>query len=241
MGKIVLSTTSELNGWNIEEYVDVISTQVVIGTGVFSDLFAGITDFTGGSSSTYEKQLKDITSRALEQLSNHADSLKANAIVGVRLDYDEISGKGKQMFMLTATGTAVVAKKINDKYVQLNRFLDEIIDEDLAYGKVGNLPLISIKIDKILKDLDEEDPIFLELKEQIFQYYRIVGKYAKAEDLLYSLLEEANYYDKKKLIDIGIEFYENILKKTDLELKNGNLPRSEVLESLNEIKEKYKV
>ena len=238
MEKILLSTTSQLNGWDILEYVDVISSQVVIGTGIFSDLFAGVTDVMGGNSSSYEKQLKDITSTALGQLSKSAKALNANAIVGIKLDYDEISGKGKQMFMLTASGTAVIAKKVNPKLIELDNMLENIIDEDLAYGRVEDLPLRIIKVDKLLKLLDTESSIFDELNEKIFQYYRITGRYSKAEDLLYSMIDASSYIDKKRLIEEGNLFYKNILNKTDEELEHGNLPRNEVLDGINELNRK---
>lgn len=238
MEKILLSTTSQLNGWDILDYVDVISSQVVIGTGVFSDLFAGVTDFMGGNSSSYEKQLEDISNVALKQLSRRAKSLNANAIVGIKLDYDEISGKGKQMFMLTATGTAVIAKKVNVKFIELDNMLENIIDEDLAYGKVEDLPLKRIKIDKLLNLVDTESSMCVELNEKIFQYYRITGRYSKAEDLLYSMIDKSSYIDKKRLIEEGNMFYKNILSKTDEELENGNLPRNEVLDGMNELNRK---
>lgn len=238
MEKILLSTTSQLNGWDILEYVDVISSQVVIGTGIFSDLFAGVTDVMGGNSSSYERQLKDITSTALGQLSKSAKALNANAIVGIKLDYDEISGKGKQMFMLTASGTAVIAKKVNRKLIELDNMLENIIDEDLAYGRVEDLPLRIIKVDKLLKLLDTESSIFDELNERIFQYYRITGRYSKAEDLLYSMINVSSYIDKKRLIEEGNLFYKNILNKTDEELERGNLPRNEVLDGINELNKK---
>lgn len=239
MEKILLSTTSELNGWDIVDYADVVSSQIVIGTGVFSDLFAGVTDFMGGNSGSYEKQLKQLNNKALDHLSEQAKSLNANAVVGIKLDYDEISGKGKQMFMLTATGTAVIAKKINTKFIELDNMLENIIDEDLAYGKVEALPLKRIKIDKLLNLLDIKNSLFIELSQKIFQYYRITGRYSEAEDLLYSMIDKSNYMNKKIWVEEGNIFYKNILNKTDEELECGNLPRNEVLDGINELNKKY--
>jgi hypothetical protein len=36
--------------------------------------------------------------------------MEANAIIGLKVDFDEISGKGKSMFMMSALGTAVYVK-----------------------------------------------------------------------------------------------------------------------------------
>lgn len=44
---------------------------------------------------------------AIKNLSYKARQRGANAIVGIKIDFDEISGQGKQMFMLCVTGTAV--------------------------------------------------------------------------------------------------------------------------------------
>ena len=42
--------------------------------------------------------------------------LGANVVLSMKVDLDEISGKSKSMFMITATGTAVIAKNlIKDK------------------------------------------------------------------------------------------------------------------------------
>ncbi|WP_369436738.1 heavy metal-binding domain-containing protein [Vibrio jasicida] len=40
-----------------------------------------------------------------------AANKKCNAIVGVSIDVDEVSGGGKSMFMVTAVGTAVIVEK----------------------------------------------------------------------------------------------------------------------------------
>ena len=82
---------------------------VVIGTNVFSDLFASFTDFFGGRSGTYRDGLERIYNEAIKELKEKAIYLGANAIIGLSIDFDEIFGKDKSMFMVAATGTAVKA------------------------------------------------------------------------------------------------------------------------------------
>src|SRR5690606_12184217 len=104
-------TTSTIEGWKIIEFVDLVTARIVSGTALFTDLFANITDLTGGNSTRYQNELKKLNDQVLELLKKEAINLKANAILGILIDYDEITGKGKQMLMVTATGTAVIAKK----------------------------------------------------------------------------------------------------------------------------------
>jgi len=108
---MVVSTTTTLDGFETKAYLGVVSAHVVTGTNVFSDIFAELSDFFGGRSKSYQKQLSSINDEVIERLKEAAFSLGANCIVGLRIDHDEISGKGKSMFMVTASGTAIIADR----------------------------------------------------------------------------------------------------------------------------------
>jgi uncharacterized protein YbjQ (UPF0145 family) len=112
---ILVSTTPSLDGCEILKYLKPITAHIVIGTNVFSDFIASWTDFLGGQSETYQKKLSESYQLALNEIKSKAFQIGANAVVGLHIDLDEISGKGKSMFMITASGTAVLIKrKIND-------------------------------------------------------------------------------------------------------------------------------
>ncbi len=115
MNSMITTTTDTLHGYTIEEYYEPITANVVVGSNVFSDIAAGWTDFFGGRSNTYERKLQDIYKQAIETLSERAKRVGANCIVGLRIDVDEVSGKGTQMFMITALGTPVSAIKEGEK------------------------------------------------------------------------------------------------------------------------------
>jgi hypothetical protein len=74
------------------------------------------------------------------------------------------------------------------------------------------------------------------LKHKLFVYFEIRGCYAKAEDVLFELIDE-NYPD---ILSSGKAFYKRLLDKTDEDLISGNLPREEVYESLSDIESKLK-
>ena len=104
-----IATTDVLHGWTILEYHGLVTSHVVAGTGFFADLAAGMTDFFGGRSETYQRQMAAIEEDALAALRQSAAARGANWVIGARIDFDEISGKGMQMFMVSAQGTAVRA------------------------------------------------------------------------------------------------------------------------------------
>lgn len=116
--EILVTTTPSIDGLNIIQYIKPISAHVVAGTGFFSDFAASLSDVFGGRSQTYQRQLSSIYNEAIECLKRTASEVGGDCIVGLRVDLDEISGKGKSMFMITAIGTAVVIHKstINSKY-----------------------------------------------------------------------------------------------------------------------------
>ena len=60
---------------------------------------------SAGRSGTHQKALREARETCLGELAEQADALGADAVVGVDLDYSEISGGGKGMVLLVASGT----------------------------------------------------------------------------------------------------------------------------------------
>ena len=108
---IKLTTTISFAHHEIAEELDVITAECVFGMNVFRDFFAGLTDFFGGRSEASQKVLRDARRACLEELRIEAAEIGADGVVGIDLDYSEISGKGKSMLFLVASGTAVKFKK----------------------------------------------------------------------------------------------------------------------------------
>ena len=71
------------------------------------DFAAGLTNFFGGRSNSYEQELIQARYSAVQEMQKHAELMGANAVVGVDIDY-EVLGQGGNMIMVTASGTAVV-------------------------------------------------------------------------------------------------------------------------------------
>jgi len=108
---VLVVTTSSVDGLKVKRYLKPVSAHIVAGTNLFNDFLGGLTDVFGGRSYTYQKQLRSLYEEAIERIKFAAYEIGANCIVGLNIDMDEISGKGKSMFMLTAVGTAVILEK----------------------------------------------------------------------------------------------------------------------------------
>ena len=103
---MVTTTTHSIEGKSIEQYLGVISAEVIIGANVFKDILGGLRDFFGGRSGTYEKVMSEAKQNAINELIQKAQSVGANAIVGIDLDFETV-GSGGSMMMVIASGTAV--------------------------------------------------------------------------------------------------------------------------------------
>ncbi|MFN4312059.1 MAG: heavy metal-binding domain-containing protein [Ferrovibrio sp.] len=104
---MILTSTDSVDGKKITAYLGIVAGEAVMGTNVFRDFFAGITDILGGRSGSYEKELRKAKALALESLVEEAKALGADAVVGMDLDYQQIGGNDRQMLMVAASGTAV--------------------------------------------------------------------------------------------------------------------------------------
>ncbi len=85
-----------------------ITAECVYGMNIFKDLFSGVRDIFGGRSGAVQNTLRDARKTVLNELKKEAFQLGANAVVAIDLDYSEVSGGGKSMLFLVASGTAVM-------------------------------------------------------------------------------------------------------------------------------------
>lgn len=104
---MITTTTSIIEGRPVQQYLGIVCSESIIGANIFKDLFAGIRDIVGGRSETYEKVIDEARTAAMNELVQKAQSIGANAIVGIELDFETV-GAGGSMLMVMATGTAVI-------------------------------------------------------------------------------------------------------------------------------------
>ena len=103
-----------------------------------------------------------------------------------------------------------------------------------------NDPDIFVEIEGLLNKLEDYE-LPAEIKSQLFQYFERTGRYSRAEDVLFELLEvdDQENEPESSLIDRGIAFYERLLRKKDTELVAGNFSWEEAREGLAQLKNMY--
>ncbi len=104
---MIISTTPQIEGHPIREYKGVVTGETIIGANFFKDFFAGIRDIVGGRAGSYEKVLREAKDTSIQEMTQRAQAMGANAIVGVDIDYETIGANGS-MLMVAVSGTAVV-------------------------------------------------------------------------------------------------------------------------------------
>ena len=108
---LIVTTEPMMDEYRVTQRLEVITAECVFGMNMFRDYFAGIRDIFGGRSKASQKVLRDSRKVCLTELRREALIAGANAVIGVDLDYNEISGDGKSMLFLVASGTAVSVAK----------------------------------------------------------------------------------------------------------------------------------
>ena len=217
MKRILISTTNSIEGSCVLEYKGIVTTNIVTGTGFFSDLAAGFTDFFGGRSGTYKRQMAAIYDEAIEELSLKAIQKGANAILGFKIDFDNISAKSMSMFMISVTGTAVLVQEnivnnhrekegvitgsalkneINKRYIiETLEKKNFILDKD--WGLVFQNPKedYALALSKSASDFANSSPT----EDNVKKYFSNLGEYlsmierSAAIEAIYSILESAPY------------------------------------------------
>jgi len=112
---MIMTTTHLLDGYEIEEYCDVICAEHVVGTSAIKDLMANIVDFMGGRAYGYESTLYRARESVKAKLFKIAEKCDANAIIGIDFDYSQFKSKNG-MVMISISGTAVKCRQtLSDK------------------------------------------------------------------------------------------------------------------------------
>ena len=101
---IMITSGYDFEGYRITKYLGLCSGEAALGTGFLSGLGAGIADLLGSNSAMYTDKLNDAREIALDTLIERAESLGANAVIAVHLEYTTFSS---DIMGVSANGTAV--------------------------------------------------------------------------------------------------------------------------------------
>lgn len=216
---MTITTTNGIEGYTVRKYLGVVNANVVIGTNLFSDIAASLTDVFGGRSGSYKSKLTTIYDEVMKELIGKAESYHADAIVGLHVDFDEISGGGKSMFMVSASGTAITLEKPTQDRYRLYDLLEKIYDykekgilteEEFEYEKNRILKQhrnpISEEYKGICQEQEERDREKLLREERINEAKEILKKHTgcSMDDI-----EKINEYQLQAVSYDDIDFDSN--------------------------------
>lgn len=126
---VIITTTNNISCYSIKEYRGAVCANQVLGANVFADFLASWTDFLGDKSGAYRDVLDELFADVRKQMIDKATDVGANAILGFRLSFNELSGKQKSMLMLSGYGTLALVEPNKferlEKIQKLKSFLSE--------------------------------------------------------------------------------------------------------------------
>jgi uncharacterized protein YbjQ (UPF0145 family) len=106
---MLVVTTDTIDGKPVRKTFGLVTGEAILGANIFRDFLAGIRDIVGGRSAAYEEELRKAKEIAVQEMKQQAAEMGANAVVGVDLDYENITvGQTGGMLMVSASGTAVL-------------------------------------------------------------------------------------------------------------------------------------
>lgn len=104
---MIVTTTNSIEGKQIVTYKEIVFGEVITGVNMFKDMAAGFRNMFGGRSVSYENELLQARTEAIAEMKQRASQIGANAVIGVKVDYETL-GTDNGMLMVTVSGTAVV-------------------------------------------------------------------------------------------------------------------------------------
>jgi hypothetical protein len=173
------------------------------------------------------KMIQALTDRdLLNMLSNNEELDNEKAITIAYLlkaegeSYEAIGSTNESYKRYLTALTLYIAAVQNDAYVDIINFHFEI-DDLVARLQSYELPE--------------------SYKLQLFDYYNKTEQFDAAENKLFELIESEQTSENSATLEIsqkGIKFYKNLLQMDDAELIAGGLPRNEVIDGLEQFKQK---
>jgi len=115
----MLFTSNYVPGFRIDKVLGMVYGITVRSRGLGGNIIAGLRTLGGGEIKEYSEMATQARQQALDRLTQHAQSLGANAVISVMFDSTEI---GNTMDEIIAFGTAVIISPLaeSQQFVRLS-------------------------------------------------------------------------------------------------------------------------
>ena len=152
MAEIMLTSGQNFEGYEIVEYLGFVNVQSVLSSNFFKGFAAGVSEMSDSESEKLTSKLEQVNETALKRLQNMASKKKADAIIGVELNYTQFASYSVGTI---ASGTAVKLKKIVDA--------DKVVTKELYvsnyYNRLVPRPVKVIMKELLPKNLKSKPPV----------------------------------------------------------------------------------
>jgi len=108
MEEFIITTTESVPGYKIVKVLGVARGATVRAKHIGKDILAGLRNIVGGEVKEYSEMLAEAREVAIQRMIEHAKSMGANAVIGVRFMTSSIAAGAAEIF---AYGTAVIIEK----------------------------------------------------------------------------------------------------------------------------------
>ncbi len=103
-----VTTTFSFEGFRISEYKGLVRGIIVRSPTIGQGFLGGLKAIIGGQIGAYAEMCEQARQQAYDQLLQHAQALRANAVVGLRYESSEVGGRQSSATEVLCYGTAVV-------------------------------------------------------------------------------------------------------------------------------------
>jgi uncharacterized protein YbjQ (UPF0145 family) len=117
MENSMITTALELPGFQITKSLGVVRGITVRSRSIVGNFFGGIQSLFGGNISIYTELCEQARAETFQLMRQHAQALRANAIIGMRYDATELMAGLTEVLCY---GTAVIATPIDKSSSQSN-------------------------------------------------------------------------------------------------------------------------
>ncbi|MGN0390949.1 MAG: heavy metal-binding domain-containing protein [Wujia sp.] len=208
MAEIMLTSGQSFEGYEIVEYLGFVNVQSVLSSNFFKGFAAGVSEMSDSESEKLTSKLEQVNETALKRLQKMAANKKADAIIGVELNYTQFASYSVGTI---ASGTAVKLKKVEEK--------DKVIIKELYVSNYYNR-LVPRPVKILLKSSNQG----VQISADFFNY--------NMDDILAirADVELTNLYEERLLLkDLDFVFEKGNVSLIEANYMDCKLPAKDVL------------
>ncbi len=208
MAEIMLTSGQSFEGYEIVEYLGFVNVQSVLSSNFFKGIAAGVSEMSDSESEKLTSKLEQVNETALKRLQKVASNKKADAIIGVELNYTQFASYSVGTI---ASGTAVKLKKVEET--------DKVITKRLYVSNYYNR-LVPRPVEILLKSSSQG----VQISANYFNY--------NMDDILAirADVELTNLYDERLLLkDLDFVFEKGNVSLIEANYMDCKLPAKDVL------------